>query len=248
MTLGDDKKRAGKRPVAADYTKALKSLAPLPPSYLAMLQFHYRQPERTARASEVGYAAGFRKNPGAAANLNYGRLARLVGSFLGLQPKGVKMSVLARFKRPDGHWRWIMREELAEALESLGWVGPVLELLPGEMPEKSQLHEGAVYRVAVTAYERNPEARRACIAHYGASCIVCGFNFKATYGLKEDFVHVHHLRMLAEVGKEYTINPIKDLRPVCANCHSVIHLKAPPYSIDKLKAMIAARGRAKSES
>jgi 5-methylcytosine-specific restriction enzyme A len=233
-------------PSPADYKRALESLAPLAPSYLAMLQFHYRQPERTARGLEVGEAAGFQNNPGGTANLHYGRLAKLVGTFLGWRPKGkVNLYVLATFKRPDGHWRWIMRREIAQALEGLGWVGPSVELLPGEMPERTRFREGAVYRVAVTAYERNPEARRACLAHYGASCVVCGFNFKTTYELEEDFIHVHHVRMLAEIGEEYTIDPVKDLRPVCANCHSVIHLKTPPYGIEELKAMIGARRKAK---
>ena len=130
-------------------------------------------------------------------------------------------------------------ERVAEALQSLGWVETSFQLMPGEMPEKTELTEGAVYRVAVTAYERNPIARRKCLAHYGSSCVVCGFDFKAMYGQEaEGFIHVHHIRMLSETGKEHEIDPVKDLRPVCPNCHSVIHLKAPPYSIDELKDML----------
>ena len=49
------------------------------------------------------------------------------------------------------------------------------------------------------------------------------------------------MRMLSEIGKEYEVDPVKDLRPVCPNCHSVIHLKAPPYSIDELKDMLTAQ-------
>jgi len=229
-----------------EYMRALKSLAPLPPSYMGMLQFHCRQPGRTTTAAALAQAVGFKSFRGT--NLHYGRLAGLVGEQLGWKPpRGrAKLRALVTFDKVRRNYRLIMRDELAEAVKRLGWdepgsVGPPLELLPGEMPENTQLTEGAVYRVAVTAYERNPEARRICLAHYGTSCAICGFDFEATYGAAaEGFIHVHHIRMLAGIAKEYRIDPVKDLRPLCPNCHSVVHLRTPPYSIDELKAMLAA--------
>jgi len=99
--------------------------------------------------------------------------------------------------------------------------------------------EGSPNQVVVTKYERNPFARKTCIEHYGLSCVVCGFNFKNTYGnLGEDFIHVHHLNQVATIGKEYKIDPIKDLRPVCPNCHAMIHKKKEAYSIDEIKALL----------
>ena len=103
---------------------------------------------------------------------------------------------------------------------------------PEEIAEGTQLAEGAIRRVLVNAYERNPEARRLCIAHYGPTCCICKFNFGERYGKVVDgFTHVHHLRSLSEVGEEYTVDPIRDLRPVCPNCHAVLHRKVPAYSI-----------------
>jgi predicted HNH restriction endonuclease len=68
---------------------------------------------------------------------------------------------------------------------------------------------------------------------------VCGFNFGAAYGgSAEGYIHVHHLKPLASIGEEYVIDPIKDLRPVCANCHAVIHLRQPPYSIEEVNVML----------
>jgi len=108
--------------------------------------------------------------------------------------------------------------------------------MPGEMPEKINFSEGAVYHVAVTATNETQKARRACLSHYGTSCVVCGFDFKAKYGpMAEGFIHVHHIRMLSTIGKEYFVNPVHD-PPVCPNCHAVIHLKTPPWSVDELKA------------
>lgn len=108
-----------------------------------------------------------------------------------------------------------------------------------EQEEPTALLEGDAFSVQATVYERNPMARRKCITHYGLSCFVCGFNFGVTYGsTAKNYVHVHHLKPIASIGKEYVIDPISDLRPVCANCHAVIHLRQPPYSIEEVKSML----------
>ena len=235
-------------PAAADYTRALRSMLPLlSPTYIRMLQFHYAQPEKTVTAAAMAEAMGFKSY--GAANLHYGKLARLVGNRIGWHPgkeedDKIKLNVFATFRQSRGHWHWIMRKELAQAIKRLGLPAPPLELMPGEMPENTRLTEGATYRVVVTAYERNPEARRICLAHYGTACAVCGFDFKASYGpIAEEFIHVHHIQMLASIGKEYSVDPVKDLRPVCPNCHSVVHLKTPPYTVEELKAIVIKRGK-----
>src|SRR5215470_13678233 len=57
----------------------------------------------------------------------------------------------------------------------------------------------------VKCYERDPSARANCIAHWGLACSVCGFTFASAYGqaLGGDYIHVHHLKPLAEIGIEY---------------------------------------------
>ncbi|HTW59082.1 MAG TPA: hypothetical protein VMD99_13200 [Terriglobales bacterium] len=100
------------------------------------------------------------------------------------------------------------------------------------------LTEGISKTVSVTVYERNPIARQQCIAHYGATCFACGFSFGDVYGeTAEGFIHVHHLKAVARAG-ERKVDPIKDLRPICPNCHAVIHLQNPPLSIVELKRML----------
>jgi predicted HNH restriction endonuclease len=104
--------------------------------------------------------------------------------------------------------------------------------LPEEVVETGALYEGAKRRISVNAYERNPEARQKCIAHYGTSCVICSFSFAEVYGeVGNNFIHVHHLRELSDIGKEYEIDPIQDLRPVCPNCHAIIHKRKPAYSV-----------------
>jgi 5-methylcytosine-specific restriction enzyme A len=101
------------------------------------------------------------------------------------------------------------------------------------------LREGATRIVEVNAFERNPEARRRCIEAHGTSCVVCEFSFGKVYGdFARDFIHVHHLNPLAAQQKEHEVDPICDLRPVCPNCHSVIHMRNGCLSIDEAKAML----------
>ncbi len=112
--------------------------------------------------------------------------------------------------------------------------------LPNEVQEGARYPEGATRRVTVNAYERNPEARRRCIEHHGTICCVCKTDLGQVYGTVADGrIHVHHLRPLSQIGKSYTVDAIKDLKPVCPNCHMVIHLRDPPYSIDEVRNLIA---------
>ncbi len=104
---------------------------------------------------------------------------------------------------------------------------------------KKTFIEGTVNQVLQTRYERNPYARKACVTHYGYSCKVCDFNFEKHYGhLGKNFIHVHHLIQVAIVGKTYEVDPIKDLRPVCPNCHSMLHKQTPPLTIEELISLL----------
>jgi 5-methylcytosine-specific restriction endonuclease McrA len=113
---------------------------------------------------------------------------------------------------------------------------------PDEIDDPAQFWEGSVRRVSVNAYERDPAARRACIAHFGLSCQICGFDFAAVYGqLGLGFIHVHHLRPLSAIGSGYTVDPIHDLLPVCPNCHAMLHQQTPPLSPDMLRKINRVR-------
>jgi Predicted restriction endonuclease len=99
--------------------------------------------------------------------------------------------------------------------------------------------EGRISYVHAVGYERNQDARKACIAHYGCKCAICGFDFEKVYGeIGRDFIEVHHIVPIHERKGEYTVDPITDLRPLCSNCHSMVHRRKPVYSIDELKDML----------
>ena len=89
-------------------------------------------------------------------------------------------------------------------------------------PESYDKLEGKKHEESVTRYERDRANRKACIAHYGYVCQVCGMNFEQAYGdLGKDFIEVHHLHPVAQGERQ--VNPVKDLIPLCSNCHSMIH-------------------------
>jgi 5-methylcytosine-specific restriction enzyme A len=108
---------------------------------------------------------------------------------------------------------------------------------PDELDKSETLFEGIKKTISVNSYERNPIARNKCIEHYGVQCVVCGFDFEKVYGnIGKGFIHVHHLTQLSDIGQGYEVDPVKDLRPVCPNCHAMLHKKNPPYTIDDLIA------------
>lgn|GEM_PF-5145474 len=51
-------------------------------------------------------------------------------------------------------------------------------------------------------------------------------------------MHVHHIIPLSNIKDKYVVDPIKYLRPVCPNCHSMIHRNDPPLSVEELKRLI----------
>jgi len=105
--------------------------------------------------------------------------------------------------------------------------------------EPFELYEGKRNEIILNKFERNPLARRICIKQYGYSCQICSFNFYSTYGeIGKDFLHVHHIVPISEIGKNYKIDPIKDLIPVCPNCHAMIHRHKERLSIEDIKESI----------
>jgi 5-methylcytosine-specific restriction enzyme A len=133
-------------------------------------------------------------------------------------------------------------ENIASELERLwsSFTSSAQFSFPEEVEQvEAEIFEGAVKRVSVNAYERSPEARKKCIEYYGVTCQVCGFNFEKTYGeAGKDFIHVHHLKQISEIGETYQVDPILDLRPVCPNCHAIIHKRNPPYTIEEVKSLL----------
>jgi len=116
------------------------------------------------------------------------------------------------------------------------------QLSPDELPVTGAYPEGATKQLVVNAYERDARARERCINHFGPICYVCEFDFEKAYGaLGKGFIQVHHLAPFGLREGPRLTDPIIDLRPVCANCHCMLHRRNPPVAIEELRQIIKTK-------
>ena len=213
---------------------------------LSIFQALYSFEKNAAPASEIGRILGYEgKSPQGAVNLEIGRYAKRIAN-------SYEISFTERSNRKFKFWDlffngwdrgnrfvWQLKEELKEALEETELTG--IEQFAEEINKDDEeiLTEGLMKSVTVNSYERNPKARQKCIDHWGTVCKICEFDFQDNYGeIGKGFIHVHHIIPISEIGEEYEIDPIRDLIPVCPNCHSIIHRVNPPLGVDELKKIM----------
>jgi 5-methylcytosine-specific restriction protein A len=69
------------------------------------------------------------------------------------------------------------------------------------------------------------------------ACEACGFDFEATYGPRgAGYIECHHVVPLHEAGEGRT--RLSDLALICANCHRMIHRRAPWPTPGDLRSLI----------
>lgn len=130
-----------------------------------------------------------------------------------------------------------VNEKLSEYIElCTGMILSLLDIIPLEVEGHT---EGKKYEIKANRYERNPLNRKLCLMKYGYTCRTCGFNFEKFYGnIGKEFIHVHHIIPVSQMGGEYILNPETDLIPLCPNCHAMIHKSNPPLTPDELIRII----------
>ena len=100
--------------------------------------------------------------------------------------------------------------------------------------------EGNKEDIHISRYERNPVNKQICLAYKGYKCVICGFDFEKTYGeVGKNTIEVHHTTPVSKMGIGYVVNPIEELIPVCSNCHTIIHKRKMPYTVEEVKQMIS---------
>ena len=120
----------------------------------------------------------------------------------------------------------IKNEVLLNHIETYFTDNNQVDFFPDMVNEQELEYEGAKRTIMVNKYERSSKARENAVEHHGLNCFVCDMNFEQTYGkIGKDFIHIHHLVPVHEIGKHYKIDYRKDLIPVCPNCHSMLHRK-----------------------
>jgi 5-methylcytosine-specific restriction protein A len=119
---------------------------------------------------------------------------------------------------------------------AVDYVENVIEVITID-DERQYYPEGAARPSTVREY--SPKAKQECLKHYGYSCQVCGFDFEKRYGdIGTGFIEVHHINPLSESEGCAATDPIKDLLPVCSNCHSMLHRQKPLLKVEAVKSRI----------
>ena len=215
------------------------------PEIKKILQIIYSFPNHQTNAGTIGKILGQTgKCPQGIINTAIGRYAKRMASKNFID---ISIRQNQKFKYWDlffDGWEegrcfiWKIREELAQAmlicglveLDNIDYVDEINDT------NSSSIFEGAKKIITVNSFERNPKARKQCIEKYGYNCAVCNFNFENKYGkIGKGFIHIHHIKPISEINQTYQIDPIKDLIPLCPNCHAMIHKRTSIYSINELK-------------
>ena len=101
------------------------------------------------------------------------------------------------------------------------------------IPYEELIAEGETKTMVTRSYERSRKLRNAAIEHFSRngiiSCDCCGFEFKSFYGevYGTSCIEIHHLKPIFQYASMSVVQTIdealKNLLPVCPNCHRVIH-------------------------
>ena len=101
------------------------------------------------------------------------------------------------------------------------------------IPYEELISEGERKYEVTKSYERSQKLRNAAIEHFSHNgiivCDCCGFEFKSFYGEKfgKSCIEIHHLKPIFQYASMSIVQTIdsalRNLLPVCPNCHRVIH-------------------------
>ena len=194
----------------------------------------WQLPDYAGTAEEIATQAGFAEST--IANNSIEAIGNKLAKFLGRVKPGEEEPgsfFIAEEEWENGVLIWYLLEDVRQAIEQLGWVEPVIA------PEAKEYQEGEVSLVSLTRYERSPAAREAALKAHGYVCSACGFDFEIVYGDRgRQFIEVHHLEQLHAGAYPRHADPAHDLRPVCSNCHRMIHRREPMLSIVQMRDLI----------
>lgn len=112
-------------------------------------------------------------------------------------------------------------------------------------PEVAEAEEGRL----MTRLHRTRERSRKLVQnkksafekkHGKLFCEACGFDYAVTYGTRGyGFIECHHTKPLHAL-KPGEKTKLQDLALLCANCHRMVHTKAPWLSMDDLKKLVSS--------
>lgn len=113
------------------------------------------------------------------------------------------------------------------------------------------ISEGRRKTVTTQVYERSKLLRDVAIGHYTKDgiivCEACGFDFYESYGeIGRGYIEIHHQKPIFQYEDTDFVklvnDALKDLIPLCSNCHRMVHRKRVKLlSIQELKKILASQ-------
>lgn len=111
------------------------------------------------------------------------------------------------------------------------------------------ISEGKKKTVTTQVHERSKQLRDMAIAHYTKDgkivCAACGFDFYEKYGeVGRGYIEIHHQKPVFQYEQSdfsrLVLDALKDLIPLCANCHRIVHRKKDkPLSLKDLVDIVS---------
>jgi hypothetical protein len=120
--------------------------------------------------------------------------------------------------------------------------------------ENITVNEGFKRTAYWAVYNRSRRLRDYAFEYYSdendrINCHVCGFNFDDFYGedLSKSFIEMHHNKPIFKYEdqdlEQYIGEAIKNITPVCSNCHRMIHRdRHDPMEVEELKEAVRQHG------
>ena len=227
-------------PTADEYIVGLRAIRDsMKDAQLRLLQSQYAAPHRTVTSPQL---ADLAKITGGypAVNLLYGGLGRMFYKKTGLYPDTPLDGTYSWWKvwssgyqHHDG-FRWVMRPQVATALENLGWVEPqrnnlqhTNELWP------SDIEPPAAHRIPTTTIRivRDTTLARRIKDLHQNECQMCGFTIELADGSR--YSEAHHIKPLGAPhnGPDVAGNIIV----LCPNHHAMCDYGAIPIRAAELR-------------
>lgn len=114
--------------------------------------------------------------------------------------------------------------------------------------EEETVLEGMPVEKRLLIKQRSQKLRETARAYYagkmgGLRCTVCGFCFADHYPeLGDGYIELHHEKPLYQYEEEdfeqFLPKAIENLKPLCANCHRMIHRRKEPLTVAELTALL----------
>lgn len=117
------------------------------------------------------------------------------------------------------------------------------------LDENAMVVEGETKTIQAKVKSRSSQLREAAIDYFskttnGLKCCVCGFDFYKKYGNRgKNYIEIHHEKPVSQYEKEDVNITIKEainnLKPLCSNCHKMIHRYPKELlSVNELKKIV----------